>query len=296
MPPDALSLLQQVALSGASVSVANTFTIPLDVLKVRLQLQPRGADGRQLGLVATAARVARTEGAAAFFSGLGPALGRGVAYGGTRLGCYGPAKDFLTQHAGLAPAAAGLAAGAVSGVTAAALTNPLDLVKTRVQAPRAPGVPKPTAAAALRAVLQQNGVRGLWSGTAPAAARAAVQTAAQCGAYDGAKRVLLRTARVEDGPAAHFAASAVTGLVVTTATAPFDVVKVRMYAAADAAAKSGATRRLSPLAAAADLVRSEGPLALWKGWTAQYARLGPQSVITFVVLEQLRRWAGLDAL
>lgn len=46
-PPDAAaSLLHQVALSGAAVSVANTCTIPLDVLKVRLQLQPQ-----KLGLV-----------------------------------------------------------------------------------------------------------------------------------------------------------------------------------------------------------------------------------------------------
>ena len=237
----------------------------------------------------TASTILRTEGAAAFFSGLGPALGRGITYGGTRLGCYPEIKHALTQSTPLAPAGAGVAAGALSGVTAALLTNPLDLLKTRVQAPRPPGVPRPTAAAAFRYVLATGGVRGLWAGTAPSAARAAVQTASQCGAYDASKRVLLRVAGVDDGPTAHLAASAVTGLVVTTTTAPFDVVKVSIMNAA-------ASTRVSPLTAAADLVRAEGFPALWKGWTAQYARLGPQSVITFVVLEELRRAAGLEAL
>jgi solute carrier family 25 uncoupling protein 8/9 len=33
-----------------------------------------------------------------------------------------------------------------------------------------------------------------------------------------------------------------------------------------------------------------------RGWSANYLRLGPQTVITFVALEQFRRLAGMDAL
>lgn len=51
-----------------------------------------------------------------------------------------------------------------------------------------------------------------------------------------------------------------------------------------------------PLACAAELLRREGPGGLMKGWSANYARLGPQTVITFVVAEQLRSMAGLAAL
>lgn len=35
------------------------------------------------------------------------------------------------------------------------------------------------------------------------------------------------------------------------------------------------------------VIRNEGPLALWKGFTPYYARLGPHTVLTFIFLEQL---------
>jgi len=37
----------------------------------------------------------------------------------------------------------------------------------------------------------------------------------------------------------------------------------------------------------------EGPAAFFKGWTAQYLRLGPQTMITFLLMERLRLVMGL---
>ena len=34
-------------------------------------------------------------------------------------------------------------------------------------------------------------------------------------------------------------------------------------------------------------VKNEGPFALWKGFLPYYARLGPHTVLTFIVMEQL---------
>jgi solute carrier family 25 uncoupling protein 8/9 len=263
-----------------------------------MQLQSaRDTSGRRLGVVATARAVARVEGVAAFWGGLGPALARGVFYGGTRLGLYGPAKDALARHAPAAAAAspllAGVAAGALSGCAAAALTNPIDLVKTRLQAPRPPGAPRPTALATAATVARAGGPAALWAGTGPSMARAAVQTASQCAAYDAAKRGVGRATGWRDGPAVHLCASALTGLVTTTCTAPIDVVKTRMMVAAGEGGGGGGRPRASPWRVARDLVSSEGPAALLKGWTTQFLRLAPQSVITFMVLEQLKRAAGL---
>lgn len=38
-------------------------------------------------------------------------------------------------------------------------------------------------------------------------------------------------------------------------------------------------------------VRSEGPLALYKGGGTHFARLGPHIVLVFVFLEQFKKWS-----
>lgn len=38
------------------------------------------------------------------------------------------------------------------------------------------------------------------------------------------------------------------------------------------------------------LIKKEGFFSLWKGFTPYYARLGPHTVLTFIFLEQLRKF------
>ena len=91
-----------------------------------------------------------------------------------------------------------------------------------------------------------------------------------------------------DTAATHLACAMATGLASTAATNPVDAVKTRMFAAGRAG--GGA------LATAAAMYSARGAAAFAAGFTANYARLGPQSAVTFVVAEQLRAAAGLRAL
>ncbi|KAJ2396110.1 hypothetical protein GGI23_004039 [Coemansia sp. RSA 2559] len=36
------------------------------------------------------------------------------------------------------------------------------------------------------------------------------------------------------------------------------------------------------------IVKEEGPLALYKGWTPSFVRMAPQTILTFIFLEQFR--------
>jgi dicarboxylate transporter 10 len=38
------------------------------------------------------------------------------------------------------------------------------------------------------------------------------------------------------------------------------------------------------------MYRAEGVASFFKGWTPAFIRLGPQTIITFVVLEQFKKW------
>ena len=60
-------------------------------------------------------------------------------------------------------------------------------------------------------------------------ARAAVLTASQCATYDEIKQAIMKVTGTGDHFGTHLAASMVTGLVTTTATAPVDVIKTHMF-------------------------------------------------------------------
>ncbi|KAL3137844.1 hypothetical protein ABBQ38_005097 [Trebouxia sp. C0009 RCD-2024] len=273
--------------SGISVSVANVATMPMDVTKVRMQLQAiRMADGtKPPGLLQTGVNIVKNEGFLALYSGLGPAIGRGLFYGGVRLGCYGPVKEAMGVTSDNPSLVRKIAAGSISGGVAAGVTNPLDLIKTRMQSK---ANPHKTMIASTRAVLAEGGVKGLWRGSGPSMARAAVLTASQCATYDEIKQAIMRLTGLGDHFGTHLSASMVTGLVTTTATAPVDVIKTHMFV--------GGNNYTGPLQCAQDIIRREGARGLLRGWTAQYVRLGPQTTVIFVVMEELRKMSGLGSL
>ena len=44
------------------------------------------------------------------------------------------------------------------------------------------------------------------------------------------------------------------------------------------------------------ILKTEGPAAFLKGWTASYARIGPQTTLTMIFSEQIRLAAGVEGL
>lgn len=294
------SFLWDIYTSGVSVSIANIVTLPMDVLKVRLQLQQiqfsaaattqmagmqLAQVSRQPGLVMTGVDMIRNEGLPALYRGIYPAVARGLFYGGVRLGCYGPAKTLLGDTKENKSVVRNIAAGSLSGALAAWASNPIDLIKTRLQSKENP---HRTSTAVVKSIVQTDGIRGLWRGTVPSTARAAVLTAAQCATYNEAKTAWMNVTNGGDTLSTHVGASMISGLVTTTLTAPVDVIKTNMFV--------GGNKYSGPIECATDILKREGPRGLLKGWTANYIRLGPQTTVIFVVMEKMRQLYGLDSL
>ncbi|KAG2437541.1 hypothetical protein HYH02_011184 [Chlamydomonas schloesseri] len=305
------SILQDLVISGISVGGATCVTNPLDVIKTRLQLNDKKATpgAPRPGLVKTGINIVRHEGVVSLWSGLPPAVARGFLYGGMRLGLYEPCKGLLlaagqlaappsptagsTSAPGARPstsATAGVglkvAAGLASGALAAGLTSPTELVKTRLQAR------DNTCTGSLeviRAVVKRDGVLGLWRGAVPSMVRAALLTASQVATYDTVKRELVRVGGGSDSVWTHVAASGVTGLVTTTVTNPVDVVKTHMFV-------SGSGARKGIMQTTLAILYNDGIPGFFKGWTASYARLGPQTIFIFLISEGLRKALGLEGL
>ena len=134
-------------------------------------------------------------------------------------------------------------------------------------------------------IVRTEGVGSLYAGLGPNVNRAMLMTAGQLASYDSFKQLLLQHTGglFTDNLMTHFTASTLAGVVATLLCQPVDVVKTRIMASARGT-YPGAR------ACAVGIVRNEGVLALYKGTLPAFARLGPQTVLTFVFLEQLRRW------
>jgi len=120
-------------------------------------------------------------------------------------------------------------------------------------------------------------------------------SAAQLSSYDIFKEILLQREREEKllgggraivvptGVLQHIVASVAASFITVTVMNPLDVISTRLYQSAGVN-----TQYRGPIDCLLKTIRSEGVFALQKGWLAQYARLGPHTVLTFVFLEQLK--------
>lgn len=116
--------------------------------------------------------------------------------------------------------------------------------------------------------------------------RAMVVNMAQLSVYSSAKTMLVQSAGMREGIGMHFCASMLSGFVTTVVSMPVDIAKTRIQNM-----KPDPVSGVRPYSGSIDVLvkvsRQDGVLALWKGFMPYFFRLGPHTVITFMLLEQL---------
>lgn len=129
-------------------------------------------------------------------------------------------------------------------------------------------------------VRREEGFRRLFSGATTATGRGFLMTIGQIAFYDQVKVTLLKTGYFKDDPRLHFVSSLAAGAIATTLTQPLDVLKTRAMNA-----KPGEYKNLWAIVTHTAKL---GPMGFFKGYVPSFVRLGPHTVITFLLLEQLR--------
>lgn len=81
-----------------------------------------------------------------------------------------------------------------------------------------------------------------------------------------------------------------TGLVVTTAMNPMDVVSTRIYSQKVVNGKGKLYSGV--MDCIMKTMKSEGLRGFYKGWAAHYMRLGPHTVFTFLFWEEAKKLAA----
>lgn len=114
--------------------------------------------------------------------------------------------------------------------------------------------------------------------------RAVVVNMAQLASYSQAKIKLLDSLYFQEGILLHFVASMFSGFVTTVASMPVDMAKTRIQ---NMKIVNGIPEYAGTFDVLGKVIKIEGVFALWKGFTPYFCRLGPHTVITFILLEQL---------
>jgi solute carrier family 25 oxoglutarate transporter 11 len=281
----------QYVYGGSAGMGATVIVQPLDLVKTRLQVSGMGGAAREYnGMFDAFAKIIKREGFRALYKGLSAALLRQATYTTTRLGTYTILNDSYKQKTGKKPALlVSMGLGVMAGVTGSFVGNPAEISLIRMTADgRLPLDQRrnyTSVVNALARIVREEGILTCWRGCIPTMGRAAVVNAAQLSSYTQAKQGLINYCNFNEGLWLHFVASMFSGFVTTAASMPVDIAKTRiqnMKITAD-----GKPEYKGAIDVLAKVVKYEGVFALWKGFWPYYFRLGPHTVITFVIMEQM---------
>ena len=225
--------------------------------------------------------------------GLSLGVTREVIFNAVRIGLYDPilsASGAVSGRGERAPSARErMAAGFTCGALGGCCVNPIEVLKVRMQAyggltGHQHAIPNP--AAGLAALVREEGLAGCLRGVGTSTARGVLGPGSQLIAYNELKAAAVERGADAKAVTTHVGCALASAIVSVACVNPTDVVRTRVYnAPADRPYASG-------LDAALQLVRTEGPLAFYKGSVTHFLRLGPHMVLVFGILEQFKRLRG----
>ena len=281
------------ATAAAGPALACIFTNPADVAKTRLNLERElkvSSMSRATGSFEVMRRTFATEGIAGLQRGLQLAMVREASKNTFRIGLYQPIVDAMHgAKAGPAPLTVLLPAAMASGSISALITNPLDLLKTRLQLDGAHvrgAASSGSAREMCAAIVREEGVAGLWRGTGVSMARSGFGAAALLPTNSRLKE--FASAWMPPGVLSDGFCALGAGAANVATINPVDVVRTRLYS--QPVDHSGKGLLYDGAAdAARKILTIEGAPAFYKGATAHFLRVGPHTMLTFVFIGVMRR-------
>jgi len=265
---------------------AACFSHPLDLIKVRLQILGEGQKGSSTvpkgAVLRTFRSIIRAEGFGGIYRGISASLLRQATFSSMRHGLF----SVFLHHSKTDNTLFRVLGGCLCGAFSAFIANPTDVILIRMQAD---GAFEPQHRRNYRhvfhgihTVASSEYLSKLWIGCGPTVFRAMLVTASQCVTYFKVKPWLLSYG-FEDNFGVHLTSAISSAVVAVLVTNPVDVIKTRMM-------NMKFDSYSGPLNCLLQSIRVEGVLCLYKGLLPTTLRLGPHTVILFLIQERVQRF------
>lgn len=280
-------------LGGIAGATGATLVYPIDLVKTRMQNQRSSVVGEPMmykNSMDCVSKVFRNEGFLGFYSGLGPQL-LGVA---PEKAIKLTVNDLVRAHAkdpktGEIKLKWELIAGGTAGGCQVVFTNPLEIVKIRLQVAgeiaKSEGADR-VARGAIH-IVRQLGLVGLYRGASACLLRDIPFSAIYFPAYAHLKKDTFKEGKngKKLGFGEMLASASIAGMPAAFLTTPADVIKTRLQVEA----RKGQATYTGISDCFAKVLKDEGPKAFFKGSLARVLRSSPQFGATLVAYEYLQK-------
>ncbi|XP_015437478.1 PREDICTED: calcium-binding mitochondrial carrier protein Aralar1 isoform X2 [Dufourea novaeangliae] len=294
--PDERGVIVQILESGyrfvlGSIggAVGATAVYPIDLVKTRMQNQRTGSLVGELmyrNSFDCLKKVIRHEGFFGLYRGLLPQLMGVAPEKAIKLTVNDFVRDKFMDKNGNLPLFGEIISGACAGGSQVIFTNPLEIVKIRLQvAGEIAGAQKVRA----WSVVRELGLFGLYKGSRACFLRDIPFSAIYFPMYAHTKSRLADEGGYNT-PLSLLVAGALAGVPAAAMVTPADVIKTRLQVVA----REGQTTYNGLLDCAKKIYREEGARAFWKGASARVFRSSPQFGVTLFTYELLQRLFVVD--
>ncbi|KAG8366641.1 hypothetical protein BUALT_Bualt17G0100800 [Buddleja alternifolia] len=294
-------IIYDASAGAAAGAIAATVVCPLDVIKTRLQvngLPEMHSSGRRGSVILVSLQnIVRTEGLKGLYRGLTPTLAALLPNWAVYFTVYGHLKELLHSYEGSKDQdqltiASNMIAAAGAGAATAVATNPLWVVKTRLQTQgmRQGVVPYKNIFSALRRIVHEEGFRGWYSGLLPSLAGIS-HVAIQFPLYERIKFFLAERdnkSSNELNPGEVAIASSFSKVVASVLTYPHEVVRSRLQEQGQF--RNTELHYAGVVDCAKKVFRKEGMPGFYRGCVTNLLRTTPSAVITFTSYEMIHRF------
>jgi solute carrier family 25 aspartate/glutamate transporter 12/13 len=303
--PQVGAYVQHTSLMSFASALGVVLTYPLDIVKTRLMNMRVAPDGKRMYLnsMDCLRQILRVEGFAGLFRGIIPQLLSVAPEKAIKL----QVNDLLRRAFSSNDAETGtkklhfsleMLAGACAGACQLLVTNPMEMVKIRLQMEgetsrllHAKGLTPPSGLT-MTGVFRDLGFPGVYRGASACLLRDVPFSAMYFPSYSAIKNLLVEQRTTGKATSSDLLlAGTLAAVPAALLTTPADVIKTRLQVTP----RPGETMYTGIRDCAQKIYVQEGLPGLFRGSAVRVVRIAPQFGISLLAYEQLSQWIGLSA-